>query len=81
MKSIDYENTYTGPRLPREVQRQRMKRVIDAELTEKQRSALLGYYVQQKNMCQLAREFGVDKSAICRRIQRAERILRKYLRY
>lgn len=80
MKNTEYEE-YTGPRYSRETQRQRMKRVIDAELTEKQRAALLGYYVEQKNICQLARELGIDKSSVSRRIQRAEHRLRKYLRY
>lgn len=80
MKNTEYKE-YTGPRYSRETQRQRMKRVIDAELTEKQRAALLGYYVEQKNICQLARELGIDKSSVSRRIQCAEHRLRKYLRY
>ena len=80
MKAIDYEG-YQGPRLPRRLQLQRVHRVIEAELTEKQRRAVLGYYVDQKNIPQLAREFGVNKSTICRTIQRAERRLQRCLKY
>ena len=80
MKAIDYEENL-GPRLPRQQQLQRMRRVIELELTEKQRAAVLGYYVDKKSMPQLAREFGVNKSTVCRTIQRAERRLRRCLRY
>ena len=80
MKSIDYEG-YQGPRLSRQQQLLRMQRVITLELTEKQRQAVLGYYIEKKSMPQLAREFGVNKSTVCRTIQRAERRLRRCLRY
>ena len=58
MKAIGYED-YQGPRLTRQQQLQRMRRVIENELTEKQRRAVLGYYIERKNMPTLAREFGV----------------------
>ena len=80
MKAIGYED-YQGPRLTRQQQLQRMRRVIDNELTEKQRRAVLGYYVERKNMPALAREFGVSKSTICRTIQRAEKRLKRCLKY
>lgn len=80
MKAIDYEG-YQGPRLSRRQQLERMQRVIEQELTEKQRAAVLGYYVDKKTMPQLAREFGVNKSTVCRTIQRAERRMRRCLRY
>lgn len=72
MKAIGYEG-YQGPRLTRQEQLARMHRVIENELTEKQRRAVLGYYVDKKTMPELAREFGVCKSTVCRTIQRAER--------
>ena len=75
MKAIGYEG-YQGPRLTRQEQLARMHRVI-----EKQRRAVLGYYVDKKTMPELAREFGVCKSTVCRTIQRAERRLRRCLRY
>ena len=79
MKAIGYEG-YQGPRLTRQEQLARMHRVIENELTEKQRRAVLGYYVDKKTMPELAREFGVCKSTVCRTIQRAERRLRRCLR-
>ena len=75
MKAIGYEG-YQGPRLTRQEQLARMHRVIENELTEKQRRAVLGYYVDKKTMPELAREFGVCKSTVCRTIQRAEKRLR-----
>ena len=80
MKAIGYED-YQGPRLTRQQQIARMHRVIENELTEKQKRAVLGYYVDRKTMPELAREFGVCKSTVCRTIQRAEKRLRRCLRY
>lgn len=80
MKTIDYDG-FLGPRLSRSQQMQRLQRVIDHELTDKQRRAILGYYIRQKTMPQLAEEFGVSKSTVCRTIQRAERRIRRCLRY
>lgn len=79
MKNIDYE--YLGPRLSREVQLRRLRRVIDQELTEQQRRAITEYYLERKSMTQIARERGVNKSTVCRTIQRAERRLQRCLRY
>ena len=80
-RGYDRNEGYQGPRLTRQEQLARMHRVIENELTEKQRRAVLGYYVDKKTMPELAREFGVCKSTVCRTIQRAERRLRRCLRY
>ena len=80
MKNTLYEG-YLGPRLPKEVQMKRVQRVIQEELTQLQREALLGYYFQEKTITQIARERGVNKSTICRTLHRAEDKLRRYLRY
>ena len=80
MKNTGYDG-YLGPRLSREAQLRRIRHVMDAELTEAQQQALEGYYLQKKNIPQLARERGVNKSTICRTLQRAERRLRRFLRY
>ena len=80
MKNTEY-NGYLGPRLSREAQMLRIRRVMEAELTETQRQVLSGYYLQKKNIPQLARERGVNKSTICRTLQRAERRLRRVLKY
>ena len=57
------------------------RRVMEAELTETQRQVLSGYYLEKKNIPQLARERGVNKSTVCRTLQRAERRLRRFLKY
>ena len=80
MKNIDYDG-YLGPRLSREAQMRRVRRVMEAELTETQRQVLIGYYLEKKNIPQLARERGVNKSTVCRTLQRAERRLRRFLKY
>ena len=80
MTNTGYDG-YLGPRLSREAQLRRIRHVMDAELTEAQRQALEGYYLQKKNIPQLARERGVNNSTICRTLQRAERRLRRFLRY
>ena len=49
MKRTLYEG-YEGPRLPPTIQMQRIRRVIEKELTTKQREILLAYYFQDKNI-------------------------------
>lgn len=80
MKNILYEG-YLGPRLPREMQLERVRRVIQEELTELQREALLAYYFQQRTISEIAAERGVNKSTVCRTLHRAEQKLRRYLKY
>ena len=80
MKNILYEG-YLGPRLPREVQLERVRRVIQEELTPLQREALLSYYFQQRTITEIAADRGVNKSTICRTLHRAEEKLRRYLKY
>ena len=58
MKNILYEG-YLGPRLPREVQLQRVRRVIAEELTDTQREMLTAYYFQELTMTQIARDRGL----------------------
>ena len=80
MKKIDYDG-YRGLRMPRELMLQRVRDVMENELTEKQRQAVVGYYIEKKNIVVLAKEAGVNKSTICRTLQRAERRMRRFLRY
>ena len=80
MKNIGFKE-YFGPRLSREAQLKRLRRVIDAELTEKQRQAVIGYYMEGKNIPALAREYGVNKSTISRTLKRAEDRMRRCLKY
>lgn len=80
MKNIRYEG-YLGPRLPPNVQLERVNRVIREELTEKQRLTLLAYYIQEQTITQIAQEQGVNKSTVSRTLKRAEAKLRRFLRY
>lgn len=72
---------YEGPRLPRQVQLRRLRRVIEMELTQVQREVLIAYYFQEKTMAQIARERGVCRSSVCRTLHRGEDRVRRCLRY
>ena len=80
MKNTLYEG-YKGPRLPKNVQLQRIQQVIKEELTPLQRETLVAYYFQEQKIAQIASERGVNKSTVSRTLRRAEEKLRRYLRY
>ena len=80
MKNTEYDG-YLGPRLSRDLQLKRLQRVIEQELTELQRRTVEGYYLEKKSMSELAQERGVNRSTVCRTLQRAERRMRRCLRY
>ena len=80
MKNILYDG-YKGIRLPREIQMQRVHRVIEEELTPLQREVLIAYYIQEQTIPQIARDRGVQKSTISRTLHRAEDKLRRFLKY
>ncbi len=80
MRSIPYEG-YLGPRLPRDLQLERVRRVVQEELTPLQRDVLLAFYFHERNITEIAAERGVNKSTVCRTLHRAEARLRRYLKY
>jgi RNA polymerase sigma factor (sigma-70 family) len=80
VKNILYEG-YLGPRLPRELQLQRVQRVIREELTPLQREALMDYYFHKMTIPEIAAKRGVYKSTVSRTLHRAEQRLRRYLKY
>ncbi len=80
MKNILYDG-YLGPRLPKQVQLQRVQRVIQEELTPLQRQTLMAYYFYEQNIPQIAAERGVNKSTVSRTLKRAENKLKRYLKY
>ena len=80
MKNIVFDGD-KGIRLPRQVQIRRVRNVIDQELTELQRDTLIAYYFRRESIPQIALRRGVNKSTVCRTLQRAERRLQKYLKY
>ena len=79
MKNILCE--YADIRLPRQVQVQRLQRVIELELTPLQREILLAVYYGGKTQKQIALDRGVNRSTVCRTLHRAEARLRRFLRY
>ena len=58
-----------------------LSRALREDVTDKQREYLLLYYAQGKNMVEIGRELGVDKSTVSRTIKRGEARLRRCLRY
>ena len=80
MKNIHYDG-YCGPRLPKQMQMNRVRRVIEEELTQLQRQTLIAYYFQEQTIPQIAAERGVNKSTVSRTLHRAEEKLRRYLKY
>ena len=80
MKRTLYEG-YEGPLLSPSTQMQRIRRVIERELTVKQREIMLAYYFQDKSIPEIAMERGIHKSSVCRCLQRAEKKVRLCLKY
>lgn len=80
MRNIRFDG-YLGPKLPRQVQLQRIQRVIQGELTPLQKQTLIAYYFQEQTIPEIAAQRGVNKSTVSRTLRRAEDRLRKYLRY
>lgn len=80
MKNTLYEG-YMGPRMTPAVAKRRLKNVIENELTEKQRRVIIGYYLENQNIVQLAALYGVNKSTIWRTLKRGETRMRRCLKY
>ena len=80
MKNILYDG-YLGPRLPKQVQLQRVQRVIREELTQLQRETLTDYYFHRMTIPEITARRGVHKSTGSRTLHRAENRLRRYLKY
>lgn len=64
----------------REISRLRHN-LMQEDVTEKQRKALLLYYAEGCNMREIGERMGVDKSTVSRTIKRGERRLQRCLRY
>ena len=66
-------------------ERERMKRILSrairCELTERQRSCLVKYYLEGMKMKDIAKEMGLSKSTVSRHISAAELKLRKVASY
>ena len=55
--------------------------ILEQELSESQRDAVIRYYYQGEKIPQIARDLGVHKSTISRRIQTAQRRIRRAVQY
>ena len=80
MRNIPYDNV-SGLDLPRQVQIQRILRVMDGELTPKQRLYLYAHYFDEQSPSQIARCYGVHRSTVIRTLRRGEARIRRYLTY
>lgn len=72
---------YQGPILDKKVQLQRVRNVIDNELTPRQRETVIAYFFEEKNIPQIAAEHGVHKSSVSRCLNRALNRIHLLLRY
>lgn len=80
MRNTPYEG-YKGIRMPKDLQIQRIRRVIEEELTSVQRAVIIAYYIENKTMEEIALDRAVCRSTVCRTLHRAEDKLRRYLKY
>lgn len=80
MKNIPFDSPIRKY-LPREVQLERTRKILQQELTSLQRQAIMDYYFQGKSLSQIARERNVNKSTVCRTLRRAEAKLKRFLQY
>ena len=80
MKNTRFEKMLSY-QIPRGQQIQRLKALIQSELTDLQRYTIVAYYFEGKKLYQIARERGVNKSTVSRTMKRAEVKLRKFLQY
>ncbi len=80
MKNTLYDPKW-GMDLPKEVQIQRILRVMEQELTEKQRRTLHAYYFDGLRPAEIARRQGVHRSTVHRTLSRAAARLRRHLIY
>lgn len=67
--------------LPRELQIQRLRWVIEGELTPLQQYTLEAYHYQGMTLQQIAEFRGVAKSTVWRTLKRAEGKLQRFLQY
>ena len=80
MKHLDIAG-YKGPRLPREVQLCRLKKVIEQELTQNQREMVEAYFFEELTMKEIAQRRGIAISTVSRTLDRALRRIYRCLKY
>lgn len=58
-----------------------LKEAIESDLTPRQRTYLSAYFFEELTMEEIGERYGVNKSTVCRTIQRARRRLNRALKY
>lgn len=56
-------------------------KIVENELTETQQTTFIAYYLQRKSITQIANERKVNKSTVCRNLQRAEKKVLLFTKY
>ncbi len=72
MKSTLYDLKRNSGISP-EVQKRRLRRILQEKLTERQRQAVYGVYFERKRIYQVAEEMGITSSAVSRLVARGKR--------
>ena len=80
MDDILFEH-FSSLRLPKQLQLQRVRRVIREELTPLQRETLLDFYFRELTITEIDQRRGVYKSTVTRTLERAEKRLRRFLQF
>ncbi len=80
MKNTPYE-LFSNVQFPPEVQRRRVRMVLEHELTETQRRAVEGYFFEGRSIRAMAQEQGVQPSSVWRAMQRGLKRMARCLRY
>ncbi len=80
MKNTPYE-LFSNVQFSPEVQRRRVRMVIEHELTATQRRAVEAYYFEGRTIRAIAQEQGVQPSSVCRALQRGLKRMARCLRY
>lgn len=65
----------------RDVQLHRLRRVMEGELTPRQRTVLEAYYFEGLRPAQIGRRLGIHRSTVHKTLRRAEAKLRRFLMY
>ena len=80
MKTIPFE-LFNSDLFPPEVQRKRVRKVMDNELTQTQRDVIESYFFENKTVRAIALEREVQPSSVSRAIKRGLRRMARCLRY
>lgn len=80
MKSTPY-NSCKAIRRNRDLQLERVHRILNQELTPAQREVYTAHYLQGMSIPAIARMRGVNKTSVYRVFYRAEKKMRKFLMY